>query len=79
MPLKINAWYLRRIPRVIVLILQKSVEIWLDNLRLGQYKQLFKSEGYSTKEGDFKNLKGFDLQSVGIIRNCFNYVCTHVI
>lgn len=39
------------------------------NLKLGQYKKLFKSEGYSTKE-DVENLKSFqkeDFQSIGII------------
>ena len=44
--------------------------VWLDKIKLGQYKPLFKSEGYSTNE-DVENLKGLtrkDLQSIGITR-----------
>lgn len=43
---------------------------WLDSIKLGQYKALFKSEGYSTDE-DVENLKGLtrkDLESIGITR-----------
>ena len=50
--------------------LQDDVEAWLKSLKLGQYNELFSSEGYCTKE-DVENLKGLtreDLQSIGITR-----------
>ena len=49
---------------------QKSVKQWLRNIKLDQYEELFKLEGYSTEE-DLENLKGLtrtDLQSIGITR-----------
>ena len=49
---------------------QHDVEAWLNSLKLGQYKQLFMSEGYCTNE-DVENLKGLtstELQSIGITR-----------
>ena len=49
---------------------QPNVMMWLDSLKLSQYKPLFKTEGYYTDE-DVENLKGLtkaDLQSMGITR-----------
>ena len=46
------------------------MKTWLNNLKLGQYEELFGSEGYSTKD-DVENLKGLelaDLKSIGITR-----------
>ena len=52
------------------------MEVWLDSLKLGQYKPLFKSEGYYTAE-DVENLKGLtkkELQAMGITRRGTRHV-----
>jgi len=54
------------------------VEIWLESLKLGPYKPLFRSEGYYTAE-DVENLKGLtkkELQAMGITRRGSSKTCS---
>ena len=56
--------------------MQDDVQKWLDILKLGQYKNFFKLEGFSTKEDleNLKSLKKEDFESIGITMRGKNYL-----